>query len=437
MPYMPRQNLEHDLDVFGVIRAHIVDTIPILATEGLPQLTVIGAIGDEPTYRIGDVGFGTSTVTDRDIVTLGDELVNESEAVELCATHDENFHGERQYLTYSVLRPTVPPMSRVTVSEIESVANAALVAAGAAPNVANHVAHATAVAESNGNRICGLYYLESYCTQLVTNRVDGSVEPSVTTPRPGTVIVDARLGFAQPAFAAGFDHAVAAARANGICSFSVAHSHTATSLGYFTEQLALAGMIAIGATNASPRVAPPGGSRALLGTNPIAMAVPDGSGGIAFQFDFATSAVALGTITMAAARGETIPEGWAVDADGTPTTDPAAAVAGSMLSAGGHKGYGIGLLVEILAGALTGSNLSADIPALKTPEGPPHNIGQHYLVIDPTAHADGVFIERLQQLAELVTEQPGARLPGAGREPATEVDVDDVLWTRCQELANS
>ncbi|MBT5578827.1 MAG: Ldh family oxidoreductase, partial [Acidimicrobiaceae bacterium] len=107
-------------------------------------------------------------------------------------------------------------MSRVTVSEIESVARAALVAAGAAPNVAKHVAHATAVAESNGNRICGLYYLESYCTQLGTGRVDGTVEPIVTTPKPGTVIADARLGFAQPAFAAGFDQAVAAARANGI-----------------------------------------------------------------------------------------------------------------------------------------------------------------------------------------------------------------------------
>ena len=331
----------------------------------------------------------------------------------------------------------MPLMVCVDVSEIESVANAALVAAGAAPNVAQNVAHATAVAEANGNRICGLYYLESYCTQLGTGRVNGAVEPVVTTPRPGVVIVDAGFGFAQPAFAAGLEHAVAAAHTNGVCSFSVAHSHTATSLGYFTEQLALAGMIAIGATNASPRVAPPGGSRALLGTNPIAMAVPDGAGGIALQFDFATSAVALGTITMAAANGESIPAGWAVDADGNPTTDPSAAVAGSMLSAGGHKGYGIGLLVELLAGALTGSNLSADIPPLKAPDGPPHNIGQHYLVIDPTAHSDGVFIERLQQLAELVDDQPGARLPGAGRNRANEVDIDDALWARCQELAGA
>jgi (2R)-3-sulfolactate dehydrogenase (NADP+) len=328
-------------------------------------------------------------------------------------------------------------MIRVAVPEIESIACAALVAAGATPRVADHVAHATAVAESNGNRICGLYYLESYCTQLGTGRVNGSVDPIVSVPRPGTVIVDAGLGFAQPAFAAGFEQAVTAARTNGVCSFSVAHSHTATSLGYFTEQLAIAGMIAIGATNASPRVAPPGGSRALLGTNPIAMAVPDGEGGIAFQFDFATSAVALGTITMAAARGESIPEGWAVDAEGNPTTDPSAAVAGSMLSAGGHKGYGIGLLVEILAGALTGSNLSADIPPLKTPDGPPHNIGQHYLVIDPSTHADGAFIDRLRRLAELVSDQPGARLPGADRQRASEVDVDEALWARCRELAEA
>lgn len=431
MTDMPGEDLEHDLDVFGVVGAHVVDTIPVLPAKHGAELSVVGPIGHETMHRVGNIGFGTAAVAHRDVVPLGHELVHEGQTVELGTTHHENLHDGDS------IRPTMPPMIRVAVSEIESIAGAALVAAGAAPDVADHVAHATAVAESNGNRICGLYYLESYCSQLRSGRVDGTVEPVVTTPRPATVIVDARFGFAQPAFAAGFDQAVAAARANGICSFSVAHSHTATSLGYFTEQLAKVGMIAIGATNASPRVAPPGGTSALLGTNPIAMAVPDGSGGIAFQFDFATSAVALGTITMAAAKGEPIPEGWAVDADGNPTTDANAAVGGSLLSTGGYKGYGIGLLVEILAGALTGSNLSADIPPLKTPDGPPHDIGQHYLVIDPSGHADSAFIERLQQLAALVDAQPGARLPGAGRERATEVEVDPDLWERCQVLAGS
>ena len=215
----------------------------------------------------------------------------------------------------------------LTLDEIESRSAAALHGHGAGDWQAATVARAVVRAEETGNIICGLYYLESYCLQLESGRIDGVAEPVVTTDRPGAVRVDGRLGFAQSAFAAGFPTAVAAARANGICGMSVEHTHTCTSLGYFTEQFAREGLLAIGATNASPRVSPPGGSVPVLGTNPIAMAVPDGDGGIALQFDFSTSAVALGKITMAAAAGEEIPLGWAVDAEGIPTSDPEAALA--------------------------------------------------------------------------------------------------------------
>jgi (2R)-3-sulfolactate dehydrogenase (NADP+) len=257
----------------------------------------------------------------------------------------------------------------------------------------------------------------------------------VTTDRPGAVRVDGRLGFAQSAFAAGFPTAVAAARANGICGMSVEHTHTCTSLGYFTEQFAREGLLAIGATNASPRVSPPGGSVPVLGTNPIAMAVPDGDGGIALQFDFSTSAVALGKITMAAAAGEEIPLGWAVDAGGMPTTDPKAALAGSLVSAGGYKGYGISLMVELLAGAMTGCRLSADVPPLKTTDGQPHDLGQFYIVIDPTSYSGRGFHDRLTALGESITSQPGARLPGAGRVPSDPVTVEGPVWERVLELA--
>ena len=191
----------------------------------------------------------------------------------------------------------------VLLDDIETVTRRALQAHGAAETVAAQVAHAVRVAEANGNRICGLYYLESYCQQLRSGRVDGRVEPVVTHDKAGVVRVDAKFGFAQSAFAAGFDTAVAATIANGTCGYAVEHSHTCTSLGYFTEQFAKAGLIAIGATNSTARVAPPGGSRPLLGTNPIAMAVPGPDSEVAFQFDFSTSAVALGKITMAAAAG--------------------------------------------------------------------------------------------------------------------------------------
>lgn len=327
-------------------------------------------------------------------------------------------------------------MPKVQLTEIESVTARALARHGARDEVAAVVARAVRTAEANGNRICGLSYVESYCRQLTTGRIDGMVEPVVTVNRPGAVRVDGGLGFAQPAFAAGMPAAIAAARANGICGLAIEHTHTCTSLGFFTEQLAAEGFLTIGATNASPRVAPPGGSVPVLGTNPIAMAVPDGGGGVAFQFDFSTSAVALGRITMAKEAGESIPLGWAVDADGNPTTDPAAALEGSLLSAGGYKGYGIGLMVELLASALTGSRLSVDVPPLKTPYGPPHDLGQFYLVIDPTAYSDTTFYTRLRSLSRAIAEQEGARLPGTERVDPYFVKVEDDLWATVLGLSS-
>lgn len=325
-------------------------------------------------------------------------------------------------------------MAQIPLSTIETTTHAALVAHGASDAIAASVARAVRDAEENGNRICGLYYVESYCTGLANGRVNGDVEPVVTVDNPGAVRVDGRLGFAQPAFAAGFDQAVAAARANGVCGYSIEHTHTATAVGWFTQQFARAGLLAIGMTNATARIAPPGGNRRLLGTNPIALSVPDGDGGVAFGFDFSTSATALGKITMAAAADEEIPTGWAIDADGNDTTDPNAALEGSMLSAGGYKGFGFGLLVELLASGLTGSNNSVDTPALKAPEGPPHDLGQFYLVIDPDAFAGPGFYEHLRGLTEAVAEQPGARLPGSPKSPVSEVDVDDALWAQISAL---
>ncbi len=322
---------------------------------------------------------------------------------------------------------------KVTVSEIKSVAQSALLAHGAGADQAAAVADAVAHAESHGNVICGLYYLESYCVQLTSGRVNGTVKPQVSTPRPGAVISDAGLGFAQPAFAAGFATACDAARANGVATYAVAHAHTCTSLGYFTEQIARAGLIGIGFTNASPIVAPPGGSRAVLGTNPIAMSVP-GDPDPAMHFDFSTSAVALGKITMAKAAGEKIPLGWAVDSDGQPTTDPAAALEGALVSAGGYKGWGFGLMAELLAAGMTGSVSSVDVTGLKLATGKPHDLGQFYIMLDPSTHGDH-FADRFASIATAVAAQDGARIPGALRKPMTSVDVPDALWQASLRLS--
>ena len=310
---------------------------------------------------------------------------------------------------------------------------AALMAHGAADWQAAEVAKATAHSELHGNVICGLQYVESYCTQLASGRVDGRVKPRISRPRPGAVLADAACGFAQPAFAAGVEDAIKAAKENGIAMFAVAQSHTCTSLGYFTEIIARHGLMAMGFTNASPVVAAPGGKARVIGTNPMALSVPDGQGGLAMHFDFSTSAVALGKITMAKYAGQPIPLGWAIDEHGAPTTDPEAALRGSLCSAGGYKGWGLGILVELMAAAMTGSVNSLDVSGLKLPDGPPHRLGQMYLIIDTTSFTDG-FADRFARLADAIAADEGARLPGQSRKQMDAADVDDTLWDKIIDL---
>lgn len=324
-------------------------------------------------------------------------------------------------------------MPDISLDEIETTARTALEQHGAEAWIAAEVAKAIRKAEAVGNKICGLYYLESYCVQLKSGRVNGAVEPEVTQPRPGTVMVDAKFGFAQPAFARALPAAVKAAKDCGVASLAVGHAHTCTSLGYFTEQIAREGLIGFGLTNASPIVAPPGGKTRVIGTNPIAFSVPDGEGGIAMQFDQSTTTVALGKITMAKAAGESIPEGWAVDADGNPTTDPAAALTGSLVSMGGYKGWGFGLMAELLAAGMTGGVVSRDVKPLKAPEGPPHDLGQYYMLMDPGTSP--AFYDRLAQVSEGVSLDEGARMPGQGKVQMDPVPLEDAVWAQTLSLA--
>ena len=322
---------------------------------------------------------------------------------------------------------------QVSIEEIERASAAAMIAHGASDWQAGEVAKAVARAEETGNIICGLYYLESYCTQLASGRVNGTVEPVVTTPRAAAVTVDARFGFAQPAFQRGLPTAVAAAKTCGIASLAIAHSHTCTSLGFFTEQIARAGLIGIGVTNASAIVAGPGGGTRTIGTNPIAFTFP-GANTPAMHADFSTSAVALGKITMAKAAGEKIPLGWAVDASGQPTTDPAKALEGALVSAADYKGWAMGLLVEFLAAGLTGSVNSLDVKGLKLPDGPPHDLGQFYILIAPDAHAN-TLSARIERVATAIADDPDVRLPGSVPVARDKVTVDAELWAQIKALS--
>jgi len=325
----------------------------------------------------------------------------------------------------------------VSLEDLRSVIARALRLHGASEPVAEHVAEALGRAEQRGNTHCGLRHLEHDCAQLMSGRVLGTVTPAIHGPRPGLIHVDAKNGFAQPAFALGLPDALSAARTLGVAVLAISKAYTCAALGYFPERIAQHGFIGVAFTTASARVAAPGGSKRVLGTNPMAMSVPDGKGAIAFQFDQCTSAANLRHVREAAARGAPIPGGWAVSPNGHPTTDALEALAGALLPAGGSRGFGIGLMAEVLGSFFTHSAMSLDTENLQSPSGPPHGIGIFCLLLDPEAIAGAHFWSKLDRLKDAILSEPGTRLPGTGREAQPSITVEVDAWERAQSLAQS
>ena len=185
-------------------------------------------------------------------------------------------------------------------------------------------------------------------------------------------------------------------------------------MGHHGERLAREGLCALMFANTPAAMAAWGGKTAVYGTNPIAFAAPL-QGRDPIVIDLSLSKVARGNIMAAKQNGADIPEGWAFDADGKPTTDPALALAGTMAPLGDAKGTALALMVEILAAALTGAILSKDATSFLDAKGGPPATGQMLIAFDPNAFSGVVFAQRMAALAALIEGDGEARLPGARR----------------------
>ncbi len=304
---------------------------------------------------------------------------------------------------------------RLTLDEVEALARETLMAAGAGEDNARSVARSTRAAERDGIRSHGLMYLPIYAEHLRCGKVDGWARPSVSRPLPAAVRVDAACGFAHPAIDAGLPRLVEAARTNGVAAMTLFRSYNCGVLGYHAERLAELGLLGLCYTHAPASIAPVGGSKAVVGTNPFAVGVPDGAGGAAFVIDQSASVVARSEIMLRARQGEEIEAHWALDAAGRPTTDPQQALTGSMAPAGGYKGFGIGLMVELLASCLSGALSSREASPFSGPAGGPPRTGQCFIALDTDALSGGAFAERVAALSAAITQQEGARLPGERR----------------------
>lgn len=308
----------------------------------------------------------------------------------------------------------------LSLSDMYNLAQRVLMRSGTGENNATHVATALSVAESDGLSSHGLSRLPGYAAQVRSGKVNGQAVP-VVAERPGKAVVqiNAKNGFAFPAIDMAIDEMAPLAQKYGISAAAIAHSHHCGALGYHVERLSEQGLVGIMFANSPAAIAPWGGNKALFGTNPIAFAAPRGAG-TPFVIDLSLSKVARGRIMVAAQKGESIPEGWAVDRDGRPTTNAKAALEGTMLPIGDAKGSALVMMVEILAATLTGANYGYEASSFFDADGNPPHVGQTIIAIDPAATVDvftgNSFGSRLDALISQIRNQPGTHIPGANRE---------------------
>ncbi len=292
----------------------------------------------------------------------------------------------------------------------------ALQGAGARKENVEFLADGIIDTELSGLAGHGFYWLQYYCSHVKSGKVDGKAKPVVRKLSSVAFRADARHGFAHPAIEKGFAKLIPAAHRFGIAGLAVHNSYNAATLGFHTGYLARQGLVAFGFTNSTPAIAPFGGKIPVIGTNPLSFAVPGAKGKIAFLIDQSSSAVAWTAVKRAAEEGRAIPLGWALDKNGQPTTDPKSGLEGSMMPAGGYKGFGQGLIVEIMCAAISGALLGTQMGSFTADDGKPIDCGQFFIALDPKTFSGGLFNKQVKRLTASILAQEGARLPNARRE---------------------
>jgi L-2-hydroxycarboxylate dehydrogenase (NAD+) len=287
---------------------------------------------------------------------------------------------------------------------------------GTPPDIAEDVATILVASDRRGIASHGTARLPNYVALIEAGVLDPAARPVIDGGRPALILFDGRNGWGHHASRVAVDAAIGAARDLGMAGATVRASNHFGIAGWYALRVAAQGLIGIALSNTSPLVAPTRARVPLIGTNPIAIAAPAGRFG-AFCLDMATSTIPRGRIEVAARRGESLPIGWAIDADGLPATTPEAALGGALHplggeeATGGHKGYGLSLAVDLLTGVLAGAAFGPNILGLFSTEGR-SELGQTFIAIDPAAvGAPGAFEGRLEGYLEQLISAP--TVPGS------------------------
>jgi LDH2 family malate/lactate/ureidoglycolate dehydrogenase len=249
---------------------------------------------------------------------------------------------------------------RVVPEELRTFGTRVLASLDVPEDDAALVADSLVQADLWGHQSHGFLRLPWYVARLRSGAMRAVADPAVLSDTGPLLLLDGRDGIGQVLTERARRMAVERARTHGVGVVGVRNSNHFGTAMYFTRRAAHEGFVSLLTTNASPAMAPWGGREKRLGTNPWSIAAP-GPDGRVVAVDIANTAVARGKVYLAKNRGESIPEGWALTADGAPTTDPAEGVLGVILPMAGHKGYAISFLMDVLSGALTGSSVGTGV----------------------------------------------------------------------------
>lgn len=308
--------------------------------------------------------------------------------------------------------------------------------AGLSPTQAEPVARVIVAGERDACKSHGIYRIEGCLRTLKQGKVNPTAVPQLTQDETAIVRVDAKAGFANAAFEMGAPVLAERAKVLGLAALVINDCTHFSALWPEVEALAAHGLAAIAMCPSYATVAPTGGTKALMGTNPFGFGWPR-IGHMPYVFDFATSVAARGEVELHRIAGKPLPEGWAVDADGAPTVDPAKALAGAMLPFGGHKGSAISMMIELLAGVMIGDMTSPEALAFlgSTSTLPRH--GELIIAFSPERFAaarGGLDLGRAEVLFDAIVGQ-GARLPSQSRFAARAVSDAQGIRLSADEMA--
>ena len=336
-------------------------------------------------------------------------------------------------------------MERLAFDAAIALAARALRCAGANEAMAESAARALVLGEAQGISSHGLARVAQYATHLRNGRADGTAVPAILRRKGAALLVDARQGLAFPACELAVRQAIDIARELGVCFAGVTNSHHAGVLVDHLRPVAAASLLGLGFANSPAAMPAAGGKHPVFGTNPVAAVFPRREAD-PLMIDLSLSEVARGKLMVAAREGRPIPQGWALDKNGLPTTDAKAGLEGSMLpigAASSPKGAMLALVVELLVTALTGARFGFEASSFFVDEGNAPRIGQAFIVIDPAALAGAdVYFERMESIiAEMLVDE-GVRLAGERRQVlerkarAEGITIAPALMSQLEELSS-